>query len=245
MVSHLSTLNPFVQAIGHLELPCKFAANGCKHVSERAIMREHTHYCSFGPKIECPYWNCETTVPLVYGYLALEKVFQHLKNVHRHTDENQMPRENPLIGRCYTKYHEDITWKPWIISFEGHNFFLLARTENHVWMFWAVILGTEEDAKKYEVIMFLKGNDGVNLIEFGGKIFSTDEDKKNVIGNPEGVLMLEKDAAENFGSKTSDGIQIKLDYQIIRKTEFDSVSVSDEETVDIFSSDSEDEILDL
>ena len=240
-----------MQAIGHLDLPCKFAANGCKHVSERAVMREHTHTCSFGPKIECPYWNCETTVPLVYGYLALEKLSHHLKNVHGHTDENQMPSENPLIGRCYTKRHEDITWKPWIISFKGHNFFLLACTENNVWMFWAVILGTEEDANKYEVIMSIKGNDGDNLDEFRGKVFSTDEDKKNVIWNPEGVLMLENDAAENFGSETADGLQIKLDYQIIRKSEFESEyeTVSESESVleesadfiDIFSSDSEED----
>ena len=85
-------------------------------------------------------------------------------------------------------------------------------------MFWAVILGTKEKARNYEVIMSIPCASGAIGYEITWKVYSTDEKKDDVIMDQEGVLKLDKYFAENYGSKNADGqLVLTLDYEIISK----------------------------
>ena len=204
-ITHL--LLTLIQAIGDVKLPCKFAENGCEYVAARTILKEHTDGCSFRPKIACPYWECSNAV-------FINEVFNHLKNCYKETHVE----ETNWVRRRYYKHYETACWSPKIVSFEGQTFFLQACTKAHEWMFWAVILGTKENAQKYEVIMSIPCDSGDIGYEITWKVYSTDEEKDDVIKDQEGVLKLDKYFAEIYGSKDADGkLALTLDYEIIRK----------------------------
>ena len=80
-----------------------------------------------------------------------------------------------------------------------------------------VVLGTEDDAKNYEVVLSIRDNQGLGLVEFSGKVFGSEERQEDVIKR-EGVVHLDEAIAKNVGSRSIMGkLVLRVFYRIIRK----------------------------
>ena len=189
-------------------LPCKFAENGCKYVGTRSELWDHMIWndCSFDKKIECQNWSCTEMV-------SMENMVDHMKAAHK---SSVLGTNGKAVGKL-TKIHATGRWSPSIFELGSNIFLIQARTERDDWLIWVVLMGTEEDAKKYEVTMTIQDDQGLPLAEFPGKVFSNYE--KNKVGIvEEGVLQLDKAMAENVATKNADGnLSLKVFYDIIRK----------------------------
>ena len=192
-----------------MELECIFAGKGCKYVGARSILREHVKDCPFDLDVECQYWSCGEMV-------SMEEMTDHLKAAHQSLEIFAGDRK--VWYYKWTKLHKTGNWRPKIVFSEGSTFFLHAMTEEDDWMLWVVLLGTEEDANKYEVIMSIKDDQGgLPLVESTGKVFHTDKKKKDFVLE-EGKLHLNKEIAENVASQNKDGnLVLKVYYNIISK----------------------------
>ena len=189
-------------------LPCKFAENGCKYVGTRSELWDHMIWndCSFDKKIECQNWSCTEMV-------SMEKMVDHLKAAHK---SSVLGTNGKAVGKL-TKIHATGRWSPSIFELGSNIFLIQARTERDDWLIWVVLMGTEEDAKKYEVTMTIQDDQGLPLVEFMGKVFSTDE-KKECITKKEGVVHMDKAIVENVASTNADGnLVLRVCYDIISK----------------------------
>ena len=195
-----------MQAIQDVELACKFAERGCKYVGARVNLIEHINECPFDPKVECQFWNCKVMV-------SMEKMVNHLKESHKHLEISR----DGKATMSYTKNKSIGNFFPTICHSKGDTFFIHAATEQDNWMLWVVLLGTKEDAQNYEIIMTVKDDLGLPLLEFTGKVFSIDKKKENIVLE-EGVLHLDKEFAEIVASNNADGkLVLKVYYDIISK----------------------------
>ena len=210
-----------MQAIEDVELPCKFADEGCKYVGARAVLREHLEGCSFRPipsKIMCQYWKCKEM-------LLTGDMVNHLRDAHNSLFFNYPT----LVGNRFFRWVTVVNrkgnwlpyWSPFILQFnEGLTFLLHAMIEDGTWMFWVCFLGTKEDAQKYEVTMsnVLEGDEQIYNFEQTGRVFSPDKDQKNINTSKDGVLKIPMGMAETLGSKDAEGrLPINIQYKIIRK----------------------------
>ena len=80
-----------------------------------------------------------------------------------------------------------------------------------------VVLGTKDDAKNYEVVLSIRDNQGLSLVEFNGKVFGSEERQEDVIKR-EGAVHLDEAIAKNVGSRSIMGkLVLRVFYRIIRK----------------------------
>ena len=201
-----------MQAIEDVELPCKFADEGCKHVGTRAVLKQHLPICSFRPippKIECQMGFCKELV-------TKGEVVDHLIDKHNSrqwvgnfgTERSSTPR----LPREMSGSGEIAYFPPHILSITGsdedHTFFLNTMIRDQNWKFWATYLGSKDDARKFEVHFSLQG------VSFIRRVFSTDEKKKDILADREedGVLRLHG----LLGSFNDGKFTIKLDSEIYR-----------------------------
>ena len=195
-------------AIQDLELPCKFAEKGCKYVAARSTLREHIQACPFDLRVECQDWICKEM-------MSMGKLVDHLQEDHG--CETWREEIETLVD--YTKILSSGSFYPSIVMSMGNTFFLNVRIEQNNWKFWVVILGTEDDAKNYEVVLSIRDPDNQRTpgVELSGKVFGSEERQEDVIKR-EGVVHLDEAIAENVFSRSTMGeLVLSVLYRIIRK----------------------------
>ena len=187
-----------------MDRPCKFANKGCKQVGDDAFIKAHMKNCNFG-NIECPDWLCKDSV-------TYENVLDHLKNTH---GSEQRTQQEILDGIYVPIGDDDFATAPDITIAHGETFILICEKIKDVRMCWIVLLGTREDAQKYEVKIIAGPNDD-NCIKLRAKVFSVEMNKAEVLQNHRGILEISKGMASNLGEVYDGKIGILITNDIVK-----------------------------
>ena len=200
---------------------CKYQSYGCQFVGVGTAVREHLNTCAFREKL-----TEEKKIPckqLIWSgcdrELSLAEIVDHLKIDER--GHKGFARADEF-GKFYTSFrrtapHNDKwnTWKPEIIAFKNQHFIFQAQVWNYVWIFWVTLVGSKEEAQKYEVKMSIPKKAGQHFtMSFQGKVFSVEDCVKDLANDRTNVLRLENSLAQvnEYGKP-----RIAIDYQIICK----------------------------
>ena len=169
-------------------------------------MEAHLELCEFQNN-ECPYWTCKEKMPL-------ENIIDHLKDVHEVNLIIEEGEEDSSL--TWPVEHEDFT--PAIMMFDGHSFLLNCYLKEYTIIFWVTIVGTEEDAQKYEAIMTVESADATKCIKTQGKVYSTEMSKIDVLNGASAEFEIGKKMAKGIGITREDGVLcVEVDYNIFRK----------------------------
>ena len=145
--------------------------------------------------------------------LPCREVEDHLKKVH----ESFVCRTEASGEIKGIYWHELYKLKgtPLIAKVGGRTFFLTCISRERSHFFWITILGSEEDAQKYEVKMTAAPK-GDTTITARKKVYSTDMSKEDILKDSSGILKICKDLAESLSLRDGN-LVIYMDYHIIRK----------------------------
>ena len=187
-------------------------------------MKEHTCNCSFSEKtteevkIECQFISCQEKI-------IMGDMVNHLKDFHKSYELRPKKHIGKLGSASWflpvdMLQSKAVSWIPSIASCRGQTFVLQAHVHASDWVFWVTILGSEEEANKFEVKMSIptKGSNKFYM-GFREKVFSVDESVGEILKNRNNVLRLNKNLAHTI----EDGRQsFQIDYQIICKKKVNS-----------------------
>ena len=84
-------------------------------------------------------------------------------------------------------------------------------------MLWVTLLGTEEEAKTFEVKMTAGTHD--TLISMRSKVYSIDKRKEEVLQEHGGVMEVSKNMADKMGRMEDGKFMLHVKYYITRKPE--------------------------
>ena len=166
-------------------------------------MQAHIKQCAFG-KILCP-WPCKDTMPFAV-------VIDHLKNTH-----------NIIVSKGIvhwpTQHHKQVAnHRPVLETFDGLYFLLHAMKKDFNLMFWVTIVGSEEVARQYDVIMRATSADETTNVSTQGKIYSIEKRKSDVVEGTDGILEISPKMATKLGKSREDGVFcVDITYNIVRK----------------------------
>ena len=176
--------------------------------------------CDFGKDTECPYWTCKEV-------FEKKQVVEHLKDVHKSVlfaanasgklpgciISHRYPTENSQVQEGIFKM------PPTIIKYDSRIFIDNFIVRDDSWIMWVSILGSENDAKKYEVKMTASPEeDTPGQVSIRSKVYSTDVRKDDVLKDEEGGLELSKRLVKQLAA-VEDGnkYKIEIDCQIMKK----------------------------
>lgn len=187
-----------------MDRPCKFANKGCKQVGDAAFIKAHMKNCNFG-KIECPDWLCKDSV-------TYENVLDHLINTHG----AQQRTQQEILDGIYVPSGDDyFVPSPDITIAHGQAFIRNIQKIKDSIMCWIVLLGTKEDAQKYEV-KFIAGPNDENCIKLRAKVFSVEVNKAEVLQNHRGIIEISKGMAINLSEVRDGEICVLMTYGIVK-----------------------------
>ena len=184
-----------------IRLPCKFSDNGCKEGGARSFMQEHIRRCIFG-KFECPTWICKEMIP--YG-----EVVDHLKNTHG--SPVQIKRKFAILPNKIEFY------SPLISFVHDQTFFLNCIKRDHATILCVTMLGTEEEAKTFEVKMTVGPNDDL-CIRMPCKVYGIDIRKEDVLKDSRGIVEISESLANRMSTMLDGVLCIQMEYKITHKT---------------------------
>ena len=176
--------------------------------------------CDYGKDIECPYWTCKKV-------LEMKQVVEHLQDVHSSTLEAANASGKLPIDICRHRYPTETSQveygifpaPPRIIKYDSRIFIDNFIVRDDSWIMWVSILGSENDAKKYEVKMTASPEeDTPGQVSIRSKVYSTDVRKDDVLKDEEGGLELSKRLVKQLAA-VEDGnkYKIEIDCQIMKK----------------------------
>ena len=189
----------------YMDLPCKFSEKGCKQVGVRSTMQAHVKQCKFR-EVECPRWPCEEMV--TYG-----EVVDHLKNAHGTTRETINERS---VMWSLNQQQQHKTHVPILSFYHGRTFIFNCMKRDHITMLWVTVLGTEEEAKTFEVVMTAGPHRDMQT-RMRGKVYSIEKSKEEVLQDPHGILEISNNMAGKMGEMEEGEPWLHVDYDIIRK----------------------------
>ena len=195
----------------HFELPCTFSDKGCTKVGIRCIMQEHIQQCVF-QNHECPYWTCKEK-------MRQRNIVDHLKNVHVVNVIIEEGGEDSLMIPIQISVPiAPVEWSGAIVMFDGNSFLLNCHAKEHTMIFWVTIVGTEEDAQKYEAVMSVESAEATTTIKIQGKVYSTEMSKNDVLNGASAKFEIGRQMAKGIGITRDDGVRcIEVVFNIFRK----------------------------
>ena len=131
--------------------------------------------------------------------LPVNDLVEHLKNKHKaRTVKAHSPGKfKPGWFRNTRPLQQRVVWTPKIISKKDQTFFLQVYKTGTTWIFWVTILGSKDEADKYEFkISIGNGKEKHFSTTFRGKVFSTDEKGEHPPDDNKYVLKLDNGMAE-------------------------------------------------
>ena len=104
-----------------------------------------------------------------------------------------------------------------ITIIHDRTFFLNFLKRDHIEMLWVTLLGTEEEAKTFEVKMTAGTHD--TLISMRSKVYSIDKRKEEVLQEHGGVMEVSKNMADKMGRMEDGKFMLHVKYYITLKPE--------------------------
>ena len=194
-----------------VSFPCKFSDKGCNEVGTRSPMQNHIRYCIF-TMIKCNYLAkilpCNEMIP--YGEMV-----DHLKNKHK-AFECRTEASGEIKDIVYSIPNASNAYsRPIIAKIDDSTFVLNHVTRDNSLICWVTILGTEENAQKYEVKITAAPNDA--SAKTRGKVYSIAMSTEDILKDPSGTLYIGKNMADKMAVMRDGTPRIHTDYHIIRK----------------------------
>ena len=85
-------------------------------------------------------------------------------------------------------------------------------------MFWVTIVGTENDAQRYEAKMNAVPKDNATAnIMIKGKVYSIVKSREDVLRDENGILELGRIMAGKMGKMINGEMKLEIKYHIVRK----------------------------
>ena len=173
-------------------------------------MQNHIRYCIF-TMIKCNYLAkilpCNEMIP--YGEMV-----DHLKNKHKAFEcRTEASGEIKYISYPFSS---KAYYYPIIAKIDDSTFFLNCVKRDHSIIYWVTILGTEENAQKYEVKITSAPNEDTSA-KTRGKVYSIAMSTEDILKDPSGTLYIGKNVADKMAVMRDGTPRIYTDYHIIRK----------------------------
>ena len=194
-----------------MELPCKFSEEGCKVLGARAAMQNHVDGCKYRRNINCPVLNCKVKT-------SAEKIVYHLRNIHKALEcRIEAPGK---VKEIYWQIDqiEYSRFVPLVAIIEGRTFLLNFTKRNFTSFVWVSIVGTENDAQRYEAKMIVAPRDeATSSYMIKGKVYSIEENMNDVLRDGDGVMEVGRIMVEKMGKMVDGNMRLYIDYHIAQK----------------------------
>jgi len=184
-----------------LEVNCKYYHEGCQQMELRVAMSDHEARCGCR-EVTCPNSECRTR-------LQVRQLFGHIKQEHKDALVREDTELTDFTLTCLLKdefrEREFSTWITVIWNHKnGQTFFPMFEKRNRVWFAWIFLLGTEEEAAKWETSVKICDAEKKSSLEFTGPVFPIDMEGKEVMDKMTILAMSDKQIEM---MKSDDGIK--------------------------------------